>query len=100
MRNVAGEELLDWMAVLDCKHVASLHQMPASMGDTVCARLAGQTRVCDSCRAPRTVVRAGMWDWTVWEQMRDERNLEQHLVSLAHSMGWCLCEPEPAISAA
>lgn len=97
MLNMNGEELLDWMAVLDCKHAVPLNcQMPASMGDPMCVRLPGQPMTCRHCNAGRTVVRAGLWDWTVWEEMRDERNLERHLVSLAHAQGWCLCEPAQA----
>jgi hypothetical protein len=112
--NMLGEELLDWMAVLDCKHVVMLHpQMPASMGDPACLRRVGTTMTCEHCTAEaarasaewpyshrrpyqvtRTVLSAGLWDWTVWERYRDERWREQHLRSLAHTMGWCACEPE------
>jgi hypothetical protein len=96
MLNMAGEELLDWMVVLDCKHVVMLHpQMPASMGDLACKRRVGTTMTCEHCKVTRTVLSAGLWDWTVWEQYRDERWREQHLVSLAHQMGWCVCDPCP-----
>lgn len=112
MLNMNGEELLDWMAVLDCKHVVMLHpQMPASMGNPAALRMAGQQMTCEHCTAEvartlpgyphfhrppyqvaRTVLSAGLWDWTVWEQNRDERWREKHLKSLAHAQGWCPCE--------
>ena len=96
MINTYGEELLDWMAVLDCKHVVMLYQgMPASMADPACIRRVGGPMTCERCRQPRTVLKAGLWDWTVWEQYRDERWREQHLRSLGHAQGWCVCEPDP-----
>jgi hypothetical protein len=96
VKNTFGEELLDWMAVLDCKHVVMLHPMPASMGDPMCARRAGTTMTCEFCGRVRTVLSAGLWDWTVWERYRDERWREQHLKSLAHAQGWCPCDPAQA----
>lgn len=106
MKNTFGEELLDWMAVLDCLHVKPLHQMPASMGDPVCVRMAGSQQRCESCgqdrrkvswRAEdpwRMVTYAGLWDWDRWERARDERWAREHAVSLGHAMGWCACAPE------
>ena len=104
MKNMNGDELYDWMAVLDCKHVERLHQMPAHMGDPMCARLMADGYLrCTSCgQARRSVARgaedpwravtyAGLWDWARWEQVRDERWREQHLRSLGHAMGWCPC---------
>jgi hypothetical protein len=105
VKNTLGEELYDWMAVLDCLHVKPLHQMPAHMGDPLCARIVGGQQRCESCgqrrrevnrRAEdpwRTVTHAGLWDWDRWERVRDERWRRDHLVSLAHAMGWCGCEP-------
>ena len=109
MLNMNGEELLDWMAVLECGHVERLHQMPAHMGDQVCARLmnGGQERCSECGRRRRDVQRyaedpwravtyAGLWDWARWEQVRDARWAEEHARSLAHAMGHCICAPEPA----
>jgi hypothetical protein len=108
VKNTFGEELYDWMAVLDCMHVVSLHQMPASMGDVVCARMKGGQQRCGSCgQSRRSVARgaedpwravtyAGLWDWSRWEQVRDERWREEHLRSLGHAQGWCACEPAVA----
>jgi len=105
-----GEELYDWMAVLNCKHVARLCQMPASMGDVACARLVGHEITCGECsyrpthhkglplgyraavrEVKRTVTRAGLWDWAVCEQLRDERWADEHARSLSHAMGACVC---------
>lgn len=110
MKNMNGDELLDWMAVLDCQHVERIGTMPASMGDPMCARLMagdGDARVrCTSCGQARrsiggahawaddpwrAVTYAGLWDWARWEQVRDERWRGEHLRSWAHAAGRCPC---------
>lgn len=113
MKNMAGDELYDWMAVLECGHVESLRQMPARMGDVVCARMTSHR--CTSCGVARrgiggvhrdaedpfrTVTYAGLWDWARWERARDERWHREHVRSLGHSMGWCGCEPEAGLAEA
>lgn len=96
MRNVNGEELLDWMAVLTCGHVINAgSSMPASMGDPMCAQLQGGEMTCARCRTSRTVTKAGLWDQATWEQARDKRWQEEHLASLAHHLGRCPCDPAP-----
>lgn len=100
MRNTFGEELLDWMAVLDCKHTPVLCRMPAGFGEAVCARLTGQTMKFPWCGTDQTVVRAGLWDTDEWERLRDERMREQHLASLGHALGWCPCAAAAAEAAA
>lgn len=102
------------MLVLDCKHVVPRGPMPPWIANLTCLPATGSTTWCDDCTADRerrahdlrpyyprtpqpvarTVVRAGLWDWAVWEQMNDERGREKHLKSLAHHIGRCSCEPE------
>jgi hypothetical protein len=91
MRNTFGEELLDWLIVLDCNHVEARYGFPASLGDPMMARVRTEPRECAECRAERTVTYAGLYDMAVWEAARDARWDAEHLRSNAHAWGHCLC---------